>query len=324
MKSVGLFTLAAACLASAKNILLADDDGWASTGIRATYRDLTAAGHNVYLVAPLEQRSGYGGTFFFPDSLTLHHDDQFGYKKAGDPSWGHEEFDDHIWYFNGTPHACISFAFDWLLPRYFANVSIDLVVSGPNQGPNAGSLYTMSGTMGAVYNSVNRGYPGIAFSGSNFNNTFFKDLLNDDPLNIWNIYSKKVVEFVDTLFASQGDNPLLLPKGTGLDVNMPLVAADSKTGCVDPKFVYARMSGAETKTPGLKYNETTGLFSYGYVPAPGMNVEYNGDLSLPSEDIVMNHGDCVSDVALFSIDYTAPEEQQKQVQGMLQSLLVEM
>lgn len=50
----------------AKNILLTNDDSWVSTNIRATYRELTLAGHNVVLVAPVSQRSGYGGKFDIP------------------------------------------------------------------------------------------------------------------------------------------------------------------------------------------------------------------------------------------------------------------
>lgn len=59
-----LVTLAQVILA--KNILLTNDDSWVSTNIRATYRELTQAGHNVVLVAPVSQRSGFGGKFDVP------------------------------------------------------------------------------------------------------------------------------------------------------------------------------------------------------------------------------------------------------------------
>ncbi|CDR42950.1 CYFA0S10e04170g1_1 [Cyberlindnera fabianii] len=316
-----LATICAATIATAKNILLTNDDGWASTGIRATYRELTAAGHNVYLVAPVEQRSGYGGTFMFTYTSTLLHDDQFHYKKEGDPAWGHEESDDHIWYFNGTPSASVAFAFDYLLPTYFANASIDLVVAGPNQGLNQDSLFTLSGTIGATYNAVYRGYPAIAFSGSNSNNSFFKDSLNDNPDDVQNIYASKVVELVDTLFAAQGDNPVLLPRGTGLNVNFPKVASDSTTGCTDPKYTFARLSGPEVVISSLKFNSSTGLFTFSYGSAIGSNVIYHGDAALPDENQVINHLDCTSDVALFSVDYTANIEQENEVRGMIGSIL---
>ena len=64
-------------------------------------------------------------------------------------------------YFNGTPAATAAFALDVIVPMHFgkpANETIDLVVSGPNEGNNNGPfLYTLSGTIGAAYLSVERG-----------------------------------------------------------------------------------------------------------------------------------------------------------------------
>jgi len=48
--------------ASALNILLANDDSWASANIREFYKALKAAGHRVLLVAPAVNQSGKGGT----------------------------------------------------------------------------------------------------------------------------------------------------------------------------------------------------------------------------------------------------------------------
>lgn len=322
MQLSSLVTLVCAAAASAKNILLTNDDGWLSTGIRATYRELAAAGHNVYLVAPSEQRSGYGGTFMFSYANTLFHDDQFHYIKEGAPAWGHDSTDDHIWYFNATPAACVAFAFDHLLPSYFANASIDLVVAGPNQGLNPDAFYTLSGTIGATYNSVYRGYPAVAFSGSNTNNSFYQDSLNEDPLDVQNIYASKVVEFVDALFDGQGENPQLLPAGTGLNVNFPFVSTDSETNCTDPKFTFSRLTGSKVAISGLKYNATTNLFAYTKLAAPGTDIAYNGDASLPSEDLVLSVP-CLSPVSVFSVDYTAPAPVQGQAKALLESILVE-
>ena len=50
------------------------------------------------------------------------------------------------------------FAIDILVPKKFGSTPIDLVVSGPNEGSNAGPfVYTLSGTVGAAYISVERG-----------------------------------------------------------------------------------------------------------------------------------------------------------------------
>ncbi|KAH3683366.1 hypothetical protein WICPIJ_005663, partial [Wickerhamomyces pijperi] len=53
--------------------------------------------------------------------------------------------------------------------------------------------FVISGTEGSAYYAVERGYPAIAFSGANGNNSFFKDNLDTDPNHAPNIYSKKSV-----------------------------------------------------------------------------------------------------------------------------------
>jgi 5'-nucleotidase len=73
-------------LIAAKNIILSNDDGFTSTNIRATYYKLKDAGHNVFLVAAVSQRSGWGGKFDIPSSPTLETNGEFGYIKAGSPS----------------------------------------------------------------------------------------------------------------------------------------------------------------------------------------------------------------------------------------------
>ena len=187
--------------ALAKNILLTNDDGWQATNIRATYYKLKEAGHNVFLVAPVSQRSGFSGKFDIPTSPTLQTNGEFNYPPAGAPSWGHEVDDNHIWYFNGTPASSAVFGINYVIPKYGDNVTIDLVVSGPNEGTNMSpGLFTISGTVGATYTSIYRGIPGVAFSGSNSNNSFFKDSLdlkdNKEPSTI---YANKVVEFVNQI-----------------------------------------------------------------------------------------------------------------------------
>ena len=47
--------------AQSLNILLNNDDGWASANIREFYRLLKASGHNVLMVAPIVDNSGQGG-----------------------------------------------------------------------------------------------------------------------------------------------------------------------------------------------------------------------------------------------------------------------
>ncbi|ODV96422.1 hypothetical protein PACTADRAFT_33592 [Pachysolen tannophilus NRRL Y-2460] len=309
MKVASVFSSAIALLAStcyAKNIILTNDDGWASTNIRAAYNALTDAGHNVFLVAPASQRSGWGGRYELPDTTTLLTDGEFSYPPAGAPSFSYEPTNDHIWYLNGTPAACVGFALDYVIPRYFPNITIDLVVAGPNEGTNIGSgAYTYSGTIAATYNAVLRGYPGIAFSGSMTNNSFFKDSLNNDTDNPSNILGQKVVQLADVLFTKQGVNSRTLPLSIGLNVNFPNVGTDSSTNCTDPKYVFTRFTGSKETSTFVTYDNATGLLgTTSKYTAPDGNC-LNGNCSLTSGTALLASG-CYASIDVFSIDYDAP------------------
>lgn len=302
-----------------KTILLTNDDGWAATNIRATYRDLVSAGYDVIMVAPVSQRSGYGGQFALPTTANLTSNGEFSYPAAGAPSWGHEEDDENVWYFNGTPSSCVAFGLNYIIPTYFDNKTVDLVVAGPNEGLNVSpGMYTLSGTIGATYSAVNRGYPAIAFSGSNGNNSFFKDDVSreNDTTFAPNIYAKKVVELVDGLFESFDNHPNLLPITTGINVNFPTVGSD----CTDPAWVYSRLSGIDSVTPDLTFNKTSGLPIWQYGNFAATFECAAGDCDLPSEGWLIYDQTCKTSVTLFSIDYDANYKQTQTVEKYLAPL----
>jgi 5'-nucleotidase len=318
---VGAALLAAG--ACAKTILLTNDDSWASTNIRATYRDLTAAGHEVVLVAPVLQRSGWGGKFDVPYSATLQTDGEFGYVRAGAPSWGHEDNNNNIWYFNGTPASCVAFSLKYVMPKYFNNRTFDLVVLGPNEGTNMSpGAYTGSGTDGAAYNAAYRNLPALAFLGSNGNNSFFKDSLDTDPLNPSNIYAQKVVELVTQLFDKQGTNARVLPLQTVLNINMPPVGYQSKNDeCTSPLWVSTRMTGLDSATFDLVWNETTNMPAFAITPYTALSACTNGDCALPSETQVILHGKCQLSISVASIDYDANAQLTSDVRALLGPLV---
>ena len=305
----------------AKNIILSNDDGWQATNIRATYYKLKEAGHEVWLVAPVSQRSGYGGKFDVPSSSTLQSDGEFKYPPAGSKAWGHEEDDDHIWYFNGTPASSIAFGLQYVLKEKFNDTSIDLVVAGPNEGTNMSpGMFTLSGTIGATYNSVYRGYPAVAFSGSNSNNSFFKDSLDlDDANEPSTIYANKVTEFVNQLFKTQGDNSRALPLGVGLNVNFPKVGYENES-CTDPAWVFTRLTGQYASGADLKFNASSNSFVWAQTSWQALTVCNNGDCSLPSENLVVEHTKCATSVSVFAIDYDANLGITNQVEGLLDPL----
>lgn len=302
-----------------KTILLTNDDGWASTNIRATYRELKSAGYDVLLVAPASQKSGFGGLFDLPTSVNLTEEGEFGYPAKGSPSWGHEEDDINVWYFDGTPASCVSFGMDYLIPKHFHNKSVDLVIAGPNEGTNISpGMFTLSGTIGATYSAVGRGLPAIAFSGRLENNSFYQDDIEkeDDDSFYANVYARKVVEIVNTLFTSQNNYPYLLPYTTGLNVNLPLINED----CMDPEWALTRLSGQQSVSAGISYNETLGLFDWRDVHYDPTTKCIFGDCDLPSESTIYYKELCQISVSVFSIDYDASYQQYRTAEKVLTSL----
>ena len=137
---------------NALNIIVNNDDGFGSANIREFYRLLNAAGHNAWIVAPVDNQSGNGGTEVFTTEANLTAPSEYDLVPAGAPSFGTDPNDSHIWYYNGTPVACTFFALDYVVPNYWNGTEVDLLVSGPNFGDNLGPfLYTLSGTIGATY-----------------------------------------------------------------------------------------------------------------------------------------------------------------------------
>ncbi|KAJ3482505.1 hypothetical protein NLI96_g6947 [Meripilus lineatus] len=204
------------------NILLTNDDSWASANIRATYDALKADGHDVLLVGPAVQQSGKGGTFVVPTVNITPPGGEFGSIPVGAPYFGHEVNNPDIFYFNGTPAATAIFGIDILVPQHFGKKKLDLVVSGPNEGKNNGPfVYTLSGTIGAAYNAVGRGIPAIAFSaGNNTHRSFTTNTgAADDPANIVGRLTADLVAAVAHGVNTKKDR--LLPLGVGINVNYP-------------------------------------------------------------------------------------------------------
>jgi 5'-nucleotidase len=123
------------------NILLTNDDGYDSLGIKAVAEVLREAGHAVTIVAPLGQRSGSGM------KVTL---GQFALT----------EHSPGVWSVDASPADAVSIA----LKHVMRDARPDLVVSGANFGQNLGANVMMSGTVGAAMMAVLDGIPAIAVS----------------------------------------------------------------------------------------------------------------------------------------------------------------
>ena len=121
-------------------ILVANDDGYLSPGIRALHGAMSGLGRAI-IVAPDRNRSAAS------HSLTL---------SRPVPAQRHGE---DIWSLEGTPTDCVNIALSGLL-----DADPDIVVSGINDGPNMGDDVLYSGTVAAAIEGRNLGHPAVALS----------------------------------------------------------------------------------------------------------------------------------------------------------------
>jgi 5'-nucleotidase len=122
-------------------VLVSNDDGFDSPGIRALAEGLRAAGHEVTVVAPDRDRSGAS------NSLTL--DQPIRTKSLGGG----------VWCVAGTPTDCVHLALTGLLEQ-----EPDIVVSGINNTANLGDDVIYSGTVAAAMEGRFLGLPALAMS----------------------------------------------------------------------------------------------------------------------------------------------------------------
>ena len=121
------------------NILLTNDDGYDSKGIRTLFRLLEKYG-TVVIVAPDSPRSANSAALTLGSPIKL------------------EKVEDRVFKCSGTPVDCVSIGLCSL------NIDFDLVVSGCNNGWNISYDTMYSGTVGAALESLMFFKPSIAVS----------------------------------------------------------------------------------------------------------------------------------------------------------------
>ena len=141
---ISLATLAPALASdNSLTILLTNDDGYFSPGIRAMRQALLDQGHEVFMVAPTENQSGSSFSIS-PDGINVTNHGL------------------NVWSVDGRPADAVRFG----LGQLMADQPPDLVISGINFGQNVGADVMISGTMGAATTAVRLGVPAIAISAS--------------------------------------------------------------------------------------------------------------------------------------------------------------
>ncbi|MFT3931681.1 MAG: 5'/3'-nucleotidase SurE [Spongiibacteraceae bacterium] len=271
----------------ALNILISNDDGLTSN-VKALYDTLTAAGHDVVVSVPCTNQSGRSGALVMYNFSTVSatNDAQAasgcrsGAAAVGDPAFGpmtKAGFNTGDYYYvHGTPVMATMYGIDVVAQAAWGK-DPDLVLSGPNEGPNVGKLGTNSGTVGNVQMAAGRGIPAIALSAGS---------ATRDDVNLAHpsspIIAQLTKQLVDTLIAKAGNGPLL-PSRLALTVNFPDVLTASTP------FAFARMGTYELITP-LKFRSTN----------PGYGASLNPDTptAAQAEDESVVYRDRISVAAM--------------------------
>ncbi|WP_103679850.1 5'/3'-nucleotidase SurE [Alkalispirochaeta sphaeroplastigenens] len=144
----GFDTALRRCYSSCVTVLLTNDDGILSPGLKAL-EEAFAQDHEVWVVAPDGERSG------FSNSITL--SEPIRCTRVGERSYA----------ISGTPADCVILATLGAIP-----VMPDLVVSGINIGANLGSDIVYSGTCAGARQAAYKKIPGIAVSLNSFHAPF--------------------------------------------------------------------------------------------------------------------------------------------------------
>jgi 5'-nucleotidase len=131
-----------------KRILVTNDDGVRSDGIKALADALKPLGH-ITVVAPHAEASAIGHALTLRRPLRL------------------EKLGDGVYAVDGTPTDCVNIALASVLRGM-----PDLVISGINKGWNLGDDVTYSGTVSGAFEGALLGVPSIAVSLQNIGGAF--------------------------------------------------------------------------------------------------------------------------------------------------------
>lgn len=129
------------------NIVVVNDDGWGTAGIRLLAREMTRLGH-VTVICPDGPRSGKAAAISVTTPIYIKRVEEHDLNGA------------KVYTTNGTPADCVKIAREVLL----ADQTIDLLVSGINHGSNASINALYSGTIGACLVAAEKGIPAIGWS----------------------------------------------------------------------------------------------------------------------------------------------------------------
>jgi len=185
------------CANQFMNILISNDDGIYSPGVKALADALSDRDYQITVVCPDRERSATGHALTLQEPLRVDRIENYFAPEVT------------AWACSGTPADTVKLALDALLPEL-----PDLVLSGINRGANLGTDVLYSGTVSAAMEGAMEGVPSVAFSLTSFTSMDFS----------------AAAEFAQVLVKAVCLNNL--PPRTLLNVNIPAIAAPDICGVV--------------------------------------------------------------------------------------------
>ncbi|CAL5867600.1 uncharacterized protein PFLUO_LOCUS1819 [Penicillium psychrofluorescens] len=271
------------------HILIVNDDGppnsRVSPYIRPLADSLEAAGHRISVAIPAASRSWIGKAHLIEAALTASYVDREAFRDDG--TWDEQhapssstENQDWVVVHNGTPASCAQLG---LYSLFTDRPPIDLVISGPNHGRNASTIYNLSsGTVGGALEAVFCGKRGIAVSFGS------KD---EQPAEIIYAAARLAVRLVDHLVRNWD------PRVELYNINIPMREdVESRPVCYTrtlPYYwsrgcLYAETGGDSKMVNGTSSNgvsskgQSNGVAINGHAEAPGRkqrHFKWSADLS---------------------------------------------
>jgi 5'-nucleotidase len=274
----------AATGAEARNIVLTNDDGLTSNLV-ALYEALKADGHDVIVSVPCRDQSGQGAALGIARPLApLGQACRAEAAKPGDPGAGRMTREDlpgggaDFHYVDGTPVASLLHGLEVVAKARWGAMP-DLVLSGPNEGQNAGAIIQSSGTVSAAQYAAVSGVPAIALSAGA--STGGETLAN--PLS--QAVAARSVELVRALDAKSAGGRLL-PTGLALNVNFPDKLDGARWELTEIGSYNAYILGfttdmAASASPMMKaMAESRGMV---IPPLPGVSFDFNTAAPTPDQ-----------------------------------------
>lgn len=172
-------------------VLITNDDGYQSPGVHAIREKLIEQGFETITITPDRNMSGTSHSLTFTRPLKIQRISE-----------------DFYYIVDGTPADCVHLGINIILE----GKKPDILVSGINTGPNIGNDVFYSGTVGAAREGCLFGIPSVAISVSSSKNPDYKTV------------AELSIPIINTVLKFG------LPKGTFLNVNVPIIPKEKIKG----------------------------------------------------------------------------------------------